>query len=376
MKVRKTDSIVCAQIVQLIPGVLLHQTSAVQYPYGWASLIALVAGQCLFNPKIKPLHVLVVSFLLTSVSIMIYQPSGALILFIPIAKYILERNQANSRNLTRAIIIFTFALSLNYLLARLFYSSPRLENDLQFATKVEEFIKFVIPSSLLLFDGIYTLNSAFKLLIYLIVILILIFHLRSIRRFKLEGVSHKINDVLIASLFFPLTLGWLIFVSEVGISQRKIMWGSLISITILYLILSIRQEKVFNQLKKMLILVIVVSSIAWPLEVRLNHVDLQIKEWGAAQCASKKSIVSDDQEIGPFYSNLIYSQKKSEYQDEYAVLSSRFPGPRIFIPFLANNAAARPNKIESAWTLKLSEDTDSVYASWGTEFIACFNSNQ
>jgi len=322
------------------------------------------------------LHAFVISLFLTSVSIMIYQPSGALTLFIPIARYILERNKANSRNLSRAIVIFVFALSINYLLARTFYSSPRLETDLHLTTKIEEFFKLVIPSSLFLFDGIYSLNLTLKTLIYLIVTLILILHLRSILKFKHEGVFHKINDVLIASLFFPLTLGWLIFVPEDGISQRKIMWGSIISTTILYLILSVRQEKIFNHLKKMLILVMVIASIAWPVQVRLNHVDLQIKEWTAAQCASKKSVVFDDQEIGPYYINLIYSQKNSEYQDEYAVLSSRFPGPRIFIPFLANNEATRPTKIKSAWTLKLSEDINSVFAPWGSEFISCFNSNE
>lgn len=370
---RRLDAATCAQIVYLIPGVLLHQASAAQYPYGWASLIALIAGNNLHKNTPTKFIAYIQSLILTIISIMIYQPAGALVLFVPIIRLILQSNQRNSRILTLSTKVFLVALGSNYLLARLLYTSPRLENKLDVGDKVSQFFQLVIPSSLFVFEGVYNYNFYLKIFLMMLCIFIVLFYFYSNRENQSEGIFNKINRVLVATLFMPVTLGWLIFVPEDGVSQRKIMWGSLISLNIIYLMIVSLKGKTMKLIRISAITAVIASMITWPHLVRSNLIELQINEWSAAKCASRIYVISQEYEFGSYSSRLNYEQKKLEYQDEYAVLSSNFPGPRIFMPFLANNETNLGNIVESAWTLKLSNEESIKNDIWGKNFIECFN---
>lgn len=372
---RKTLSLALCLVPIIIPGSQLTIISGTNFPYSWATLLALIVGWRIGLDRHTSFTRTVVFLIAAQISTMVYQPSIEYILVIPAFYWILNPNTKKiAFNFWTAIGIYFASLLINWSLAKLLYDSSRLNGSVNFPFNIRSYFHDIFPMALMPHLFIFRPDLARELYVFVFLLSLLAFWVARKRLGTPISTSPKylVLDILVALGLVPLTLGWLLFLPGNGVDFRQIFWGSSAWVIVLVLNLGL----LFPQRNKYGTLLISAFCIAtlflWTPFVRYSTVDLQIREWDSAMCASKSVGLTPTSNLASQDLLLNYPARKFIFKDEIAVQSLTFPGPRVFMPWLSHNLLRPGNRLPSAWKIQMTEVGAAEGKSWSADFKNCW----
>jgi hypothetical protein len=379
LNVARALSIVLSLIPILVPGSQLTLISGTNFFYSWGTLFAIwISGQIAFLKMNSRLTIFKLTFLALFPT-MIYQPISSFLLLIPAISWQLQRkNYQKKANFLWAILIYLFSLLSNWILVKIFYSSPRLDGEFNFEIKIQTFFSEILPMSILPHLYIFfpeLARNAFPLILIVSVIFYVLNTRFSQLRFH-RGLLDSFLEVCILSGLIPLSLGWLFFIHEDGANFRKIFWGSSIWGILFLLSVGTRLLRGNLFLNIAAASLVVLTLALWTLFFRFSTVDLQQKEWSSALCASRQILLTAESELALESLRPPATLDKYVYKDEIAVHSLSFPGPAMFLPWLSNAKERPENIIPNAWGIHASAKGSNAGKIWSEKYRECWLSSK
>ena len=375
-KVTRVFSIVLSLVPIFVPGSQLTLISGSNFYYSWGTLLAIWISGRIANLEKSSYKIPVALIFLGLIPTMFYQPISAFLILLPAVSWSLWRNNNQKRrNFIWGIAIYLISILMNWLIVKLFYSSSRLEGNLDFGNKMNTFLFETLSISIL--PHLYIINAdvARKCypLVLLLSVLFFFLNIRSLQMNVFRGVTNTCLEICLLTGLLPLTLGWLFLIAEDGVNFRKVFWGS--SSWLILFLLSLNKAFINNnRFMGYVGLIIMLSALLlWALFFRYTTVHLQQKEWDSAICASRQVKLTPESDLSLDYLLPSDPRDKFLYKDEIAVHSLAFPGPQTFLPWLGNLEAQPDNIIPNAWGIHSSTKGSGEGRDWTREFNSCWN---
>ncbi len=375
LKVTSALSVVLSLVPILVPGSQLTLISGTNFFYSWGTLLAIWIGAKVAFLKKKSTITIIKLALMALIPAMLYQPISAFLMLIPAISWQLQRDDDRKKaNFFLAIVIYITSLLSNWVLVKIFYSSPRLEGGINLNYKLQTFFSETLPMAVLPHLYVFTPELARKTfpLILLTSIVFYIWNTRNSQLRFFRGILDTFLEVCTLTGLIPLTLGWLFFIHEDGVNFRKIFWGSSTWIILFLLSLGTTLLRANRFLNTLAVSLIFSSLILWTLFFRVSTVELQQKEWSSALCASRQVPLTAESELALELLRPPANLEKYLYKDEIAVHSLTFPGPIMFLPWLSNSKELPENIIQNAWGIHASAKGSGVGRNWSEKYRSCW----
>lgn len=366
-----------SSIVFLLPGSIFLTILTASFIYPYIFLLALwISFQWVDeNTKVtKP--ILIILAVLVSFG---YQPITVTLILFPLIRSV--RNNGKDRKITSDLIQTTiltyFALAINYLYIKLTYSENRLNGSIDLLAKMKLYFLEILP--MIQTPHLYLFSNRIASNIVLIIFILYatssifsFFKKNNISKFQLSTSISKVlswNGALFATSF------WLILIPENKQDFRRLFWVSMIWYT--YMIVKVSLRFSGNQkIKQVLNWAPVFLVIIWLFSVRVTTVDLQIREFNSAKCASKQYELSAESQLSMKYLLPDYKYSKYAFEDEFAVRAFDFNNPRTFLPMITNNLYKSNEKILSVWGMSYNFNGNREGELWSKRFLVCWSKIQ
>jgi hypothetical protein len=376
LKYSVPTSFILSTLIIFAPGIFVISVTGFVFSYILSFYLVLCLSWYLtFNSINNYLQMTILAIILFVVGNG-YQPLMSAILFFPLLRFGKD-NIDQFIYLRNAVISYVFSLGSNYLFVLLFSNTNRISIEIDFQEKIYLMLKKIIPMTIsphifLQNVNVAVLTSYLILFVFFTIIMHYIF--KKENKYKKISVEYRTYYTLSALGWVPLTTGWLFIITEDKVYFRMLIGATIIfwlSIVI-YLDNFISRFRLAENLRYFAAFSISVFLVFTYIDFRISTVIPQVKQWGAAICASEKIQLNQNSVLDSKIINLTIPNPKRLYEDEYSIESLFFPGPQIFIPTLANNKILAREKITNPWQIRFSENqTSEEGRKWSNQYRKC-----